>query len=75
MVCGLPVALSLIETEALRVPMAVGWNVMLIVQFAVRRQRGKLTEASRAFQHNESFHSIVRRAIAVIALLLRLAKV
>jgi hypothetical protein len=34
MVCGLPVALSLIETEPLRVPMAVGWNVMLIVQFA-----------------------------------------
>lgn len=34
MLCGLPVALSAIETEAVRLLMAVGWNVMLIVQFA-----------------------------------------
>jgi hypothetical protein len=34
MVCGLPVTLSLIEMEAVRVFMAVGWNVMLMVQFA-----------------------------------------
>jgi hypothetical protein len=33
-VCGLPAALSLIETEAVRVSMAVGWKLILIVQVA-----------------------------------------
>ena len=31
-VCGLPVALSVTETVAVRVPVAVGLNVTLIVQ-------------------------------------------
>jgi hypothetical protein len=34
-VCGLPGALSAIETEAVRVPAAVGRNVTLIVQLAL----------------------------------------
>jgi hypothetical protein len=33
-VCGLPLALSAIETEAVRVPEAVGLKVMLIEQLA-----------------------------------------
>jgi hypothetical protein len=33
-VCGLPAALSTIETLAERVPVAVGWNFRLIVQLA-----------------------------------------
>jgi hypothetical protein len=32
--CGLPVALSVIATEALRAPVAVGLKVTLIEQFA-----------------------------------------
>ena len=32
--CGLPEALSVMVTEALRLPLAVGSNVTLIVQFA-----------------------------------------
>jgi hypothetical protein len=31
-VCGLPLALSLMESDALRVPTAIGVNVTLIVQ-------------------------------------------
>ncbi len=34
MVCGLPAALSAMETEAIRVPVAVGVKVTLRVQFA-----------------------------------------
>jgi len=34
-VCGLPPALSAMETEAVRVPVAVGLKVTLIVQFAL----------------------------------------
>jgi hypothetical protein len=34
-VCGLPLALSAMETEAVRVPAAVGLNVTLIVQLAL----------------------------------------
>ena len=34
MLCGLPDALSVTDSEALRAPVAVGLNVMLIVQFA-----------------------------------------
>lgn len=34
-VCGLPVALSVILTDALRVPLAAGLNVTLIVQLAL----------------------------------------
>jgi hypothetical protein len=34
-VCGLPLALLAIETEAVRVPLAVGLKVTLIVQFAL----------------------------------------
>ena len=33
-VCGLPVALSVIVTAAVRAPLAAGVNVTLIVQFA-----------------------------------------
>jgi hypothetical protein len=33
-VCGLPAALSVIETEAVRMPFAVGVKVTLMVQFA-----------------------------------------
>src|SRR5271155_4279294 len=35
MVCGLPLALSAIETEAVRAPLAVGLKVTLIAQFAL----------------------------------------
>lgn len=34
MLCGLPEALSVTESEALRAPVAVGLNVTLMVQFA-----------------------------------------
>ena len=34
-VCGLPRALSAMETDAVRVPVAVGLNVTLIVQLAL----------------------------------------
>lgn len=37
MICGLPVALSAMEMELLKVPVAMGLNVTVIVQWALGR--------------------------------------